>query len=152
MLSRSLSAAGRGSEGRPMLHTALCDLLEIRHPIIQGGMGPNDTADLAIAVCRAGGLGTISSSGAARVGDAYANTRRRIQQVKAATDSSFAVNQVIKGTEAQERIRAVVDERRDDPEGRRRLKVMIPSGGNPAVVAPALHESGVLHFQVVPTV
>jgi enoyl-[acyl-carrier protein] reductase II len=135
-----------------MLHTALCDLLEIEHPIIQGGMGPNDTTDLAIAVCRAGGLGTISSSGADRAGDAYENTRRRIQRVKAATDSTFAVNQVIKGIEAQDRIRAVVDERRDDPEVRRRLKVVITSGGNPAVVAPALRESGVLHIQVVPTV
>ena len=135
-----------------MLHTALCDLLEIEHPIIQGGMGPNDTTDLAIAVCRAGGLGTISSSGADRAGDAYENTRRRIQRVKAATDSTFAVNQVIKGTEAQDRIRAVVDERRDDPEVRRRLKVVITSGGNPAAVAEALRESGVLHIQVVPTV
>src|SRR2546430_17605572 len=118
-----------------MLHTALCDLLEIQHPIIQGGMGPNDTTDLAIAVCRAGGLGTISSSGADRAGDAYQNTRRRIQHVKAATDSSFAVNQGIKGTEAQDRIRAGADERRGDPEARRRLKVVITSAGNPTLVA-----------------
>jgi NAD(P)H-dependent flavin oxidoreductase YrpB (nitropropane dioxygenase family) len=135
-----------------MLHTALCDLLDIRHPIIQGGMGPNDTTDLAIAVCRAGGLGTISSSLVDRDGDAYEHTRRTIQRVKTATDSSFAVNQVIKGTEAQERIRAVVDERRDDPEVRRRLKAVITSGGNPAVVATALRESGVLHIHVVPSV
>ena len=71
-----------------MLHTALCDLLEIQYPIIQGGMGPNDTTDLAIAERRAGGLGTISSSGADRVGDAYDNTRRTIQRVKAALEES----------------------------------------------------------------
>ena len=45
-----------------MLHTPLCDLLQIKYPILQGALGPNDTSDLALAVCRAGGLGVLSSN------------------------------------------------------------------------------------------
>lgn len=132
-----------------MIHTRLCDLLEISHPIIQGGMGPNDTSDLAIAVCRAGGLGTLSSS---RPGDPYLETRRQIQKVKEQTESTFCVNQAVKSPDAPERIRALLDERRNDPEVRRRLRVVITSAGDPRVYAEALRESGVIHIHVVPTV
>ncbi|SRR5579884_292184 len=131
-----------------MLHTALCDLLEIRHPIIQGGMGPNDTTNLAIAVCRAGALGTLSSCPTVAP---YATTRRQIQRLLEETDAPFAVNQVVKAPEARERIRAVLDARDADPAVRRRLRAVITSGGNPAVFA-ALRASGLLHIHVVPTV
>ena len=43
-----------------MIRTPLCELLGIQYPILQGGMGPNDTTDLAVAVTNAGGLGVIS--------------------------------------------------------------------------------------------
>jgi enoyl-[acyl-carrier protein] reductase II len=132
-----------------MLHTALCELLDVRHPIVQGGMGPNDTTELAIAVCRAGGLGTISSCPA---DDPYAATRQQIQRVKDGTDSPFAVNQVVKADDAAARVRAVLDARRADPAVRRRLKVVITSGGDPRTYAAALRESGLLHVHVVPTV
>ncbi len=132
-----------------MLLTALCELLEIRNPIVQGGMGPNDTTELAIAVCRAGALGTISSC---RTDDSYGTTRRQIQHVRDSTDSSFAVNQVVKAAESAERVRAVLDARRADPEVRRRLKAVITSGGDPRTYAAALRESGLLHIHVVPTV
>ncbi|MHA1484990.1 MAG: nitronate monooxygenase, partial [Candidatus Thorarchaeota archaeon] len=48
-----------------VIHTELCDLLGIKHPILQGGMGPYKTEDLAIAVSNAGALGVISSIGMA---------------------------------------------------------------------------------------
>lgn len=47
------------------IHTELCDLLGIKHPILQGGMGPYKTESLAIAVANAGALGIISSIGMA---------------------------------------------------------------------------------------
>jgi NAD(P)H-dependent flavin oxidoreductase YrpB (nitropropane dioxygenase family) len=55
-------------EGRPMksLHTTLCDLLEIRYPILQAGMGVNTpysltatSPELVAAVSNAGGLGVL---------------------------------------------------------------------------------------------
>ena len=45
-----------------MINTKLCELLAIKHPIIQAGMGPFGTNRLAIAVANAGALGLISSS------------------------------------------------------------------------------------------
>ncbi len=49
----------------PLLHTELCDIVEIRHPILQGGMGPYKTESLATAVSNAGALGVISTIGMA---------------------------------------------------------------------------------------
>ena len=46
-----------------MIRTLLCDLVGIKHPIIQAGMGPYSTNRLAVAVANAGALGIISSSG-----------------------------------------------------------------------------------------
>ena len=46
-----------------MLHTPFQDLLKTRYPIIQAGMGPYNTTNLAAAVAKAGGLGLISTVG-----------------------------------------------------------------------------------------
>ncbi|MFW9788324.1 MAG: NAD(P)H-dependent flavin oxidoreductase [Candidatus Thorarchaeota archaeon] len=48
-----------------LLHTELCDIVGIKHPILQGGMGPYKTESLAIAVSNAGALGIISCIGMA---------------------------------------------------------------------------------------
>jgi len=40
-----------------MLKTAICDLFDIEHPIIQGGMAYVGTTELVSAVSNAGGLG-----------------------------------------------------------------------------------------------
>lgn len=49
--------ASRSSGG--VLHTPLCDLLGVEFPIIQAGMGMGSSAELAIAVSNAGGLGSL---------------------------------------------------------------------------------------------
>ena len=65
----------------------LCDLLGIRHPIIQAGMVWCTGADLVVAVGRAGGLGTLGA------GSMYPDElRAEIARVKAAWDGPFAVN------------------------------------------------------------
>jgi enoyl-[acyl-carrier protein] reductase II len=48
-----------------LIHTELCDIVGIRHPILQGGMGPYKTENLSIAVTNAGALGVISCIGMA---------------------------------------------------------------------------------------
>ena len=55
---------------RPILRTALCDLLGIEYPVISAGMGPvgggarpSAIAELAAAVSNAGGLGVIGGAG-----------------------------------------------------------------------------------------
>lgn len=45
------------------LWTPLCDLLGIRYPILQAGMVPGGSPELAAAVSNAGGLGVLGASG-----------------------------------------------------------------------------------------
>ncbi len=70
-----------------MLHTPLCDLLGIEHPIVLAGMGGVSMHRLVAAVSNAGGLGVI---GAATV-DAE-GLRREIHKTRALTDKPFAVD------------------------------------------------------------
>jgi len=70
-----------------MIRTELCDILDIPHPIIQGGMAWVATAELATAVSEAGGLGIIGAGNAPP--DWVA---RQIAQVQTWTDRPFGVN------------------------------------------------------------
>ena len=69
------------------LRTSLCDLLNIRYPIIQAGMGGFTTPELVAAVSNAGGLGIL---GAARM--TSEQTIDAISKVKKLTDNPFGVN------------------------------------------------------------
>jgi enoyl-[acyl-carrier protein] reductase II len=128
-----------------MLQTPLCDLLQIKHPILQGALGPNDTSDLAMAVCRAGALGVLST---VETDDMYGETRRQIRKLKN-VGLSFGVNIPVKSAPSAERLRAVLDEIDDDPTVRDTLKVLITSAGNPEWAADAARKAGLNHFHVV---
>jgi NAD(P)H-dependent flavin oxidoreductase YrpB (nitropropane dioxygenase family) len=69
------------------LHTPLCDLLGIRYPICQAGMGWVARSSLAAAVSEAGGLGVIA---AAHGSPEY--LREEIRRVRDATDRPFGVD------------------------------------------------------------
>ncbi len=70
------------------LQTPLCDVLDIKYPIIQAGMaGGSTTVELIANVCNAGGLGSL--------GAAYMmpdDMRKTIRDIKQQTDRPFAVN------------------------------------------------------------
>ncbi|MCF6138408.1 NAD(P)H-dependent flavin oxidoreductase [Pseudalkalibacillus berkeleyi] len=70
------------------MYTQVCELLQIKHPIIQAGMaGGITTPQLVAAVSNAGGLGTIGA------GYLTPNeTRKVIREVRDLTDHPFAVN------------------------------------------------------------
>ena len=80
---------------RPVLRTALCDLLGIEYPFILAGMGPVAggivgpvaTAELAAAVSNGGGLGVLGGSG-------YGPERLReeINKIRGLTDKPFGVD------------------------------------------------------------
>lgn len=65
----------------------LTKLLNIKYPVILGGMAWVGTARLAAAVSEAGGLGTIGSG--AMTGD---NLKAEIDRIRTLTDKTFAVN------------------------------------------------------------
>jgi enoyl-[acyl-carrier protein] reductase II len=71
----------------PSLRTPLCDLLGIRYPIVQAGMGYVARADLCAAVSAAGGLGMI---GAASLSPP--ELRDEIRKVRGLTDRPFGVD------------------------------------------------------------
>ncbi|MFL5788478.1 MAG: NAD(P)H-dependent flavin oxidoreductase [Flavisolibacter sp.] len=70
-----------------ILHTDLCDLLGIKYPIIQSGMGSVATPELAAKVSEAGGLGII---GAALI--STDELRNRIKRIRELTKKPFGVN------------------------------------------------------------
>jgi NAD(P)H-dependent flavin oxidoreductase YrpB (nitropropane dioxygenase family) len=45
-----------------MVHTRICDLLGVKHPIVLGGMGSATSPKLVAAVAAAGGFGTLGTS------------------------------------------------------------------------------------------
>lgn len=69
------------------LHTPLCDLLGIRYPICQAGMGYVARSKLAVAVSEAGGLGVIAAAH-----NTPAELREEIRRVRDGTDKPFGVD------------------------------------------------------------
>jgi len=73
-----------------MIHTRICDLLTIPHPIVLGGMGTATTAPLVIAVSNAGGLGTLGTSAF----DA-STLDSEIAAIREGTDKPFGINHLL---------------------------------------------------------
>ena len=69
------------------LHTPLCDLLKVEHPIMLAGMGGVSYAELAAAVSNAGGYGVLGMAG--RGPDFI---RDEMRKVRTLTDKPFGVD------------------------------------------------------------
>ena len=69
------------------LHTKLCDLLGMQHPIMLAGMGGVSYAELVAAVSNAGGYGVLGMAG--RTPDFI---RDQMREVKRLTDRPFGVD------------------------------------------------------------
>jgi NAD(P)H-dependent flavin oxidoreductase YrpB (nitropropane dioxygenase family) len=73
-----------------MIHTRICDLLGVPHPIVLGGMGTATTAPLVAAVSNAGGFGTLGTSAF------NAETlETEIAAIRERTDKPFGVNHLL---------------------------------------------------------
>jgi NAD(P)H-dependent flavin oxidoreductase YrpB (nitropropane dioxygenase family) len=70
-----------------MIHTSICTLLDITHPIVLGGMGTGTSVPLVVAVSQAGGFGTL---GAANL--TAAQVRQQVAAIRTATDKPFGLN------------------------------------------------------------
>lgn len=70
-----------------MFHTVLCDLLDIRYPILQGAMQGAGGPQLAAAVCEAGGLGVLPTFGGTEK-----LLRADIEATRKLTERPFGVN------------------------------------------------------------
>ena len=75
------------SRAHPALHTPLCDLVGVRHPVVQTGMGWVSGPQLTAATAAAGGLGILAG-----VTMTVEELTDAIGQVQAATEAPFGVN------------------------------------------------------------
>jgi NAD(P)H-dependent flavin oxidoreductase YrpB (nitropropane dioxygenase family) len=73
-----------------MIHTPICDLLGIVHPVVLGGMGSATTAPLVAAVSNAGGFGTLGTSAFNA-----ATLETEIASIGERTEKPFGINHLL---------------------------------------------------------
>ena len=131
-----------------ILHTKFCDLVGIRYPVCQAGMGFVATSRLAGAVSAAGGLGVIGAGTMTA-----AELRDEIRTLRDFTDKPFGVDilfaqivaeeteQVLRYTdEVKRQIEVVLEER---------APVLVSGLGNPAATVPDAHSQGIVVMSLV---
>ncbi len=120
------------------MKTRITEILEIEHPILQGGMAWVAEHNLAAAVSEAGGLGIIGAGGAPAEA-----VREQIQKVKAVTNNPFGVNIMLMNPEADAIAQVIVDEG---------VKVVTTGAGNPSKYMEMWKAAGVKVIPVVASV
>lgn len=121
-----------------MIRTALCDLLGIEKPILQGGMAWVSEAKLAAAVSNAGGLGIIS---AMNLDAEY--LRGQISACRELTDKPFGVNIMLMSPHVEEVAKVVCEER---------VPVITTGAGYPGKYMKDWIEAGIKVVPVIPSV
>ncbi len=89
-----------------MWKTKITEMFGIEYPIIQGAFGTFGTADFAVPVSEAGGLGMITAGG---FGTAE-RFREELKKAKSMTDKPLAVNLTVMGCPEIEQMRDVIIE------------------------------------------
>ncbi|ACD22322.1 enoyl-[acyl-carrier-protein] reductase FabK [Clostridium botulinum] len=87
-----------------MANNRVCDLLDIKYPIFQGGMAWIADASLAAAVSEAGGIGIITGAAPTEW------VRNQIKEAKKLTDKPFGVNIMLMSENAAEIAELVCEE------------------------------------------
>jgi enoyl-[acyl-carrier protein] reductase II len=114
----------------------ICELFEIKYPIIQGGMIWCSGWELASAVSNAGGLGLIGS------GSMYPDVlRHHIRRCKEATNKPFGVNLPLIYPQIDDHIQIILEEK---------VPIVFTSAGNPAKWTHTLKSHGIKVAHVVP--
>lgn len=116
----------------------LCELLNIKYPIIQGGMAWVATAELAAGVSNAGGLGIIAAGNAPKE-----VIKEQIKKCRELTDKPFGVNVMLLSPFVEEIMDLIVEER---------VEVITTGAGNPAKYIERLKEVNTKIIPVVPTI
>ncbi len=120
------------------MNTKITELMNIKYPIIQGGMAWVAEHNLAAAVSNAGGLGIIGAASAPPE-----IVREEIRKCKALTDKPFGVNVMLLNPNADEVAKMIVEEG---------VKVVTTGAGNPAKYIDDWKKAGVVVVPVVASV
>ena len=115
------------------MKTRITELFGIEYPIIQGAMQWLSKAPLAIAVSKAGGLGTINMSSYPDAEDLRADIRK----IRAATDKPFAVNVFrLPGMSVDGHLRKILEVINEENVG-----IVETAGSNPRDIIPLLRRN-----------
>lgn len=116
----------------------ICNLLNIKYPIFQGGMAWVSDSSLAAAVSNAGGLGIIAGA------NAPVNfVREEIRKAKELTNKPFGVNIMLLSENADELSDIVIEEG---------VKVVTTGAGNPGKYIEKWKNAGIRIIPVVASV
>lgn len=120
------------------LETKITQLLNIKYPIIQGGLAYLAYADLAAAVSNAGGLGQITAMSLS----SPEALREEIQSVRNMTNHPFGVNYAIgqHGRPFEHMLEVAIEEK---------VPVITMTGGNPAPIINRLEGTGIKKLVLV---
>ena len=121
-----------------MIKSKICELLNIKYPVFQGGMAWVADAELAAAVSKAGGLGIIA--GMNMNGE---QLRAEIKRLRERTDKPFGVNVMLMSPFAAEVAEVVIEEK---------VPVVTTGAGNPLPYIKKWIEAGVKVIPVVASV
>jgi len=160
-----------------MIKSRLCDLVGIKYPIIQAGMGPFGTNKLCAAASNAGILGLISSSGIAsdnrqpeiydffcRSGGADPRDDKETilrtifhQTLDLTRDTGgiFGINVMVSAEMkeiAELIVRTMIEARNEIPEMMSRFKVLVTSAGDPLPWAEIVKQTDLVWMHVMPSV
>jgi enoyl-[acyl-carrier protein] reductase II len=113
----------------------ICNLFDIKYPIVQGGMIWHSGWRLASAVSNSGGLGLIGA------GSMYPDIlRENIRKCQAATDKPFGVNVPMLYPNIDDVMQIILEEK---------VKIIFTSAGNPKTYTEMLQKEGLKVAHVV---
>ncbi len=160
-----------------MLKSRLCDLVGIKYPIIQAGMGPFSNNNLCVAASNAGVLGLLSTSGLFSKDNQPWIYKAFVESGEADPDDTMAValEKVLKRTYRLTRekggifginvmvsaelvqysnimIDTAIKVREDNPDIKNHFKVIFTSAGDPVPWRDKIKSAGFTWMHVVPSV
>ena len=113
----------------------VCQLLQIKYPIIQAGMVWCSGWELASAVSNAGGLGILGA------GSMYPDVlKHHILKTKLATKLPFAVNLPLLYSDIEAHIKTIIEEK---------IPIVFTSAGNPSIWTSILKAEGIKVIHVI---
>jgi len=119
----------------------ICKILDIKYPILMGGMTLISDSELVSAVSNAGGLGIFATGDKAQKGG-IERIRSEVRRIKTLTDKPFGVNIAMTSPVAQEIVDIVCEEK---------VAMVTTGAGSPAPYIQQLKAAGVKVVPVVPS-
>ncbi len=160
-----------------MIKSRLCDLIGIKYPIIQAGMGPFSNNNLCVAAANAGVLGLLSTSGlfsketqpwvynafcdsgeADRDDDmatAFEKVLKRTYRLVKDKGGVYGPNVMVSAElkeQANIMIETAIKVREENPDMKNHLKVMYTSAGDPMGWGEKIKKAGFTWIHIVPSV